>query len=186
MIGVLVSPVAIAKGADETLPAELMALIGKKLPPVASGKARASFSNFELKGSFGAGDIGFEEGVYLRKWPVVLVTRIHKDMTTELLDVLMLPKKLIDWRYEGDGISTKSNKFIFVKNRFALSERCRTGEEDERMILGLVKPESGKSLCTHFSNHVKQAWMVGGENGKISPISPDGLQCMYLTMDDCF
>ena len=77
-------------------------------------------------------------------------------------------------------------EFSGIQGRFSLSENCRSSEEDERMIFGLVKPEKGKETCSHFSKRVKLAWKIDRESGKITPMPTQGLQCFYLTMDDCF
>jgi hypothetical protein len=169
---------------DMSLPVEVQALIGMKIPPIIAGKASANIPNFVSKTS-GWGAISFDEGIVGDKWPVFIVELINADRSREVLDVQLLPNNLIDWRYLGRE-SEQLEKFKHVKNRFSFSTSCRVDERDERLVFGLVKPEKGKQTCSHFSKRVKLAWLIDRQSGKISPMQTQGLQCFYLTMDDCF
>lgn len=196
-----------AQSVEEVLPPDVRALVGMKLAPVRVEEkdikrapwakplspdyvqmAPARIPNFISMGSSGGGGLGlgFEEGVVAGKWPVFIVERIGADMSREILDALMLPKDLIDWHFADGNSGNISDHFIFIKGRFSLSERCRSSEEDERIIVGLIKQEKGKETCSHFSKQVKLAWMIDRQSGKITPMPTQGLQCFYLTMDDCF
>ncbi|MBI3223188.1 MAG: hypothetical protein HYZ46_09050 [Nitrosomonadales bacterium] len=170
---------SIALGADDVMPNEVRALIGMKL------QSSESTSNFISMGSSGVGEFGIEEGVVAGKWPVLIVERIAVGGPGEILDVLMLPKNLINWHFVGGELKNVSDHFKFIKDRLSFSQKCEFGEDDERIIVGLIKPEKGKEICAHYSKHVKLAWMIDRQSGKITPISTQGLQCFYLVEDDC-
>lgn len=169
-----------AQCADEAMPLEVKALIGTRIPPHVSSKGligRADIPNFVPKNSVGAA-ISFEEGVFNGKWPAFVIERDNKDMSTEILAIQMIPKELIDWEFFG-------GQFHNVEGRYSLSEHCQSHEDDERWIVGLVKPEKGKADCGHNSKRIKQTWMIDQQTGRITPISSQGLQCYYLTIGSC-
>ena len=169
-----------AYAAEDSMPPEVKALIGTRIPPYVSSKGqigRADIPNFVSKNSSWA-SISFEEGVFSGKWPAFIVERDNKDMSTEILDIQMIPKELIDWEFVG-------GQFQNVEGRYSLSEHCKSREDDERWIVGLVKPEKGKADCGHNSKRIKQTWMVDQQTGRITPISPKGLQCYYMAISSC-
>lgn len=187
---------------DISLPPEVQALVGMKIPPVIKGKvsvARGSIPGFFMLGSSGSGEtsdgrnIGLETGVLASGRPMLFVTGIHKDLTTEILDVLMLPPDLIDWYFEGNfeyefqhHKANPERHFKWRTGRFTLSESCRSNKGDERIILGLIKQEKGKETCSHYSKRVKQAWLIDKQSGRLTPISTWGLQCHYISEEDCY
>lgn len=149
-----------AQGADEVMPPEVKAIIGMKLSPKVVGRKQAEIPGFhritgaligqdELQGNM----LAYDEGVVGDKWPVFIVVRIASDQSAEILDAQMLPANLIEWRLV-DG----NRKYL--EGRYRFSVNCKIEEEDKRLIMGLVKPEKGKSDCAHFSRRVKQAWQV--------------------------
>ncbi len=147
---------------EASLPPEVKALIGLKVPPEVVGKKPPRIPNFIHHGSAVLGGVGknfpgchpgYAEGVVGARWPVFYVECIYPDKSVEILDVQMLPENLLEWRFEG-------GKFQYTKDRFRLSEVCRTNEADTRRIFGLVKPEEGKADCAHFSKRVERAWLI--------------------------
>jgi hypothetical protein len=190
---------------DAPLPPEVQALIGMKLPPVrVEGKdikmhpdikQRPDFVFMQthipgythIEGNIASlkdkpgSQLWYETGFIGGKWPVLLVRRLHKDMSYEILDAQMLPANLIEWTFAN-------GKLQDVKGRFRLSGYCQIGNKEDvsRTIVGLIKPEKGKSDCSHDSRRVKQAWEIDQQSGHVAPISTQGLQCHYLMMYDCF
>jgi hypothetical protein len=151
---------------DIPLPPEVQALVGMKISPVIKGKvsvarngipgflAVSSSSMVSRSGSSGetsdGGFIGLETGVLASGRPMLFVVGIHKDLTTEILDALMLPPDLIDWYFEGDFEYALQHDQAHLDryfkwhwqtgqpSRFTLSESCGSNKEDERMIIGLI------------------------------------------------
>ena len=86
-----------AQGADETLPPEVKALIGMKIPPKVVGKRGGDIPNFiQLNGGMlnrnignetPRAELGYEEGLVDKRWPVFIVSASHNDRTLEILDV---------------------------------------------------------------------------------------------------
>jgi hypothetical protein len=169
-----------ALAADDSIPAELRVLIGTKLSPHVSEKGqigRADIPNFISKNATG-GSLSFLEGVFSEKWPAFVVTRDNKDMSVEILDIQMIPSKLLDWKFVA-------GKFKNIEGRFSLSNPCRASEDDDRWIVGLIKPEKGKADCGHNSKRIKQTWLIDQQTGHITPIASKGLQCYYMAIGSC-
>lgn len=195
---------------DISLPPEVRALIGMKIPPVIKGKASGSIPGFFGLGSSAAmtgsgsdaiiegSSVGFQTGVLASGRPMLFVTGHDKDLTTKIFDALMLPPDLIDWYFEGDfeyalqhdqAHPDRYFKWYWQTGqtgRFVLSETCRSHEDDERIIIGLIKQQKGKEGCSHYTKRVKQAWLIDKQSGRLMPISTKGLQCHYITVDDCY
>lgn len=198
---------------DIPLPPEVQALIGMKIPPVVKGNksvARNGIPGFlavsssvalSRSGSSQSDDgktLGLETGVLASGRQLLLVAAIRQDLTTEILDALMLPPDLIDWYFEGNFEYAlqhdRAHRDRYFKwywqagqvGRFALSESCGANEEDERIIIGLIKQEKGKETCSHYSKRVKLAWLLDKQSGRLKPISTQGLQCHYISEDDCY
>lgn len=192
---------------DISLSPDVQALVGMKISPVVKGGvsvASGSIPGFLVLGSSaavtGSGSDAIIEGRYI--WfqtgvasgrPMLFVMGGHKDLTTKIFDVLMLPPDLIDWYFEGDfeyefqhHKADTDRHFKWRTGRFTLSESCRSNKNDERLILGLIKQEKGKETCSHYSKRVKQAWLIDKQSGRLTPISTRGLQCHYISMDDCY
>jgi hypothetical protein len=189
---------------DAPLPSEVQKLVGIEIPPVVKGKASGSIPGFLALGSSaavtGSGfsptiqgrEIGFETGT-VNGLPMLFVTGHDKDLTTRIFDVLMLPPDLNDWYFEGDfeyalqyDQAHPDRYFKWRKNRFTLSETCWSHKDDERYILGLIKQEKGKKTCSHYSKRVKLAWMIDKQSGRLTPLPTQGLQCHYITEEDCY
>jgi hypothetical protein len=164
--------------------------------------AVSSSSMVSRSGSSGetsdGGFIGLETGVLASGRPMLFVVGIHKDLTTEILDALMLPPDLIDWYFEGDFEYALQHDQAHLDryfkwhwqtgqpSRFTLSESCGSNKEDERMIIGLIKQEKGKETCSHYSKRVKFAWLLDKKSKRLTPISTRGLQCHYISEEDCY
>src|SRR5712691_614874 len=173
---------------EASLPPEVKALIGLKVPPEVAGKKTPRIPNFTSRGGaigFGIdkkrcpGQSGYKEGVVGGRWPVFLIDCIYPDLSVEILDAQTFPENLLEWRFEG-------GKFQYTKDRFRFSDACRASEAENRRIFGLVKPEEGKADCAHFSNRVERAWLIDKRSGRITPLAPKGLQCHYETMSSCY
>ena len=177
-----------AQCGDDSLPPEVKALIGKKLPPKVSGMKQAEIPKFIDVGGALLVDSGeavttvlaYSEGVFAGKWTVFFMERTYQpSQEKEILDARMLPANLLDWRLKNDIPEGNSGQY-------KLSGRCRINDKDERVILGLVRPERGKSDCAHFSKRIKQAWQMDMKLGCLIPIATKDLQCEYITMNDCY
>lgn len=173
---------------DDSLPPEVKALIGKKLPPKIAGISPSEIPNFiEANGALlvDSGDtaisvLAYSEGVLAQKWPVFFMVRIyHPSRETEILDARILPANLLDWRLKNGVVEENSG-------HYKLSGRCRANKEDARIILGLVRTERGKEGCSHFSRRIKQAWQMDVKSGSLALVATQGLQCEYITMNDCY
>jgi hypothetical protein len=165
-----------AQAAEEPLPPEVKALIGMKVSPVVAGRTPGVIPNFIKSNGSGGGrgaDIYYEFGVVASKWPVLLVERVYEDRAIEILNIQMLPSSLLDWRFVR-------GEFIEVKGRFHLSPYCKANEEDKRIIVGLMTPVVAQSGCIHLrSKLVKRAWQIDEQDGQVTAISPQSLQCVY-------
>lgn len=190
---------------DIPLPSEVQALVGMKIPPVIKGEAGGSIPGFFVLGGVpalsasGSSEISdgrnleLRTGVLASGRPMLFLMAYDKNLTREILDALMLPPDLNDWYFEGDfeyalqhDQAHPDRYFKWRKNRFTLSETCWSHKDDERIIIGLIKQEKGKETCSHYSKRVKQAWLIDKQSGHLAPISTRGLQCHYISMDDCY
>lgn len=196
---------------DIPLPPEVQALVGMEIPPVIKGDARGSIPGFFMLGSSGPlsryginetadgrSSFGLETGVLANGRPMLFVTVIHKDLTTDILDALMLPPDLIDWYFEGDfeyafqhdqAHPDRYFKWYWQAGqteRFVLSESCGSNKDDKRLIIGLIKQEKGKETCSHYSKRVMLAWLIDKRSGRLMPMPTRGLQCHYISEEDCY
>ncbi len=167
---------------DEPLPQEVKALIGMKIPPKVLGRRGGDIPNFievgggmlnrKIGSEVPKAELGYDEGVVDRKWPVFIVSAGHNDRTLEILDVQLLPKNLINWRYANGKImgAGKGNHFIF-------SARCQYGKGDDRIIFGLEDP-----TVEHdgMSTRIERAWEVDPLSGQIKSISTKNITCAIL------
>lgn len=175
-----------ARGAEVAMPPEVKALIGMKLPPKIVGRTPADIPGFyQMSGALiwteekQGNALTYDEGVVGDKWPVFIVGRISSDKSAEILDAQMLPANLIEWRLDNGNRK-------YLEGRYRFSVNCKIKEKDTRIILGLVKPEKGKSDCAHFSSRVKLAWQVDRQSGRITPMPTKGMKCEYITMSACY
>lgn len=125
--------------------------------------------------------LGFDEG-FINRIPGFIVTKIYADLSLELIDVISLPPALVEWRL-------LKGKVVYVTDRYRLSPSCESKGSTSDLgvyvrVVGLVKPERGKSDCAHESAMVRRAWGIS-EDGHISEIETSGLKCHYITMNDC-
>lgn len=125
--------------------------------------------------------LGFEEGV-LNGTPVLLVAQIHPDLSTVVVSVEVLPPDLIEWEMVG-------GETVFIPGRYRLSESCELVVQSSQLAsfehrIGLVRPDSGKSDCTHKSRQVSRAWGIS-KDGHVTQLPTTDLQCEYITMNDC-
>jgi hypothetical protein len=175
-------PTSNAQVADEPLPPEVEVLIGMRIPPKIVGKRGGDIPNFVL---FGGGmlnkqignempraELVFDEGIVSEKWPVFIVSASHTDRTLEILDVRLLPKKLISWRYANGKIkgAGKGDHFIF-------STDCLYAKGDGRIIFGLEDP-----TVEHkgFSTRIERAWEIDQQSGHIKTIPTRNITCAIL------
>lgn len=176
LIGMKLQPVHV-KGKNiksiKPLPTDYVSVYPAVIPGFINVGGALFFENTNPKYS-----LAYNEGFADGKWPVFLIERIYEDMTKEILDVQGLPEKLIEWKIDGQQAR-------YIKGRFRLSENCRFGDENDLNIFGLVKPEQKKSNCGHFSKHVIRAWKINTQSGRVNPIATRGLQCYFLTMNEC-
>lgn len=187
-IAVGTASVGKAQCGNDSLPSEVKALIGMKLPPKVAGMKQAEIPGFiEVNGAVLADSgeknisvLAYSEGVLDGEWAVFFVERIYNpDRTKEVLDARILPANLLDWRLVN-GKPMENN------GQYRLSGRCHANGEDTRVILGLIKPERGKEDCGHFSRRIKQAWEMDLKSSCLVPIAIQGLKCEYITMNDCY
>lgn len=167
---------------DEPLPPEVKKLIGMKIPPKNIGKSGAPIPNFIR---FGEGnlnrqigdetpraELGYEEGLFDEKWPVFIVSSSHDDRTLEILDVRLLPKKLINWRYANGKITR-----LEVGNFLIFSPYCQYEKNVDRIIFGLEDP---KFEHDNYSIRIERAWEIDPQTGRIKSISTQGVTCAIL------
>jgi hypothetical protein len=167
------------QGIEESVPVEVKRLVGMKMPPKVVNREQADIPGYVvargrlldwLKGNKSSGvRLAYVEGVVDGKWPVLLVKAIYIDRTIEILDAQILPSEWIDWRY-------KDGTFQWIANRYDLSQ-CRLGSGDGRIVVGLVKPDKKGSS---YSTRVKLAWTIDQDDGHITSIPTQGVQCVIL------
>lgn len=97
-----------ARDEKEVLPPEVAAMIGMRIPPKVVGREPSElpkfipFSSGMLNRKFGdeshKAELGYDEGIIDKKWPVFIVSAIHSDKTIEILDARLLPKNKVNWR----------------------------------------------------------------------------------------
>lgn len=171
-----------AQGADEPLPPEVKKLVGMKIPPKVNGRTPAAIPGFiRLSGRMLDRQIGIEtsraeliseEGLLDEKWPVFIVYASHADKTREILDVRLLPKNLINWRYVNGKIvgAGKGDFYIF-------STWCQYAKGDGRIIFGLEDPTVEHN---GMSTRIKRAWEIDSRSGYIKSISTQNISCAIL------
>ncbi len=167
---------------DEPLPPEVKALIGMKIPPVIKDREPGRtpkfirFSEGMLNRQIGnetpKAELGYEEGIIGEKWPVFIVSAVHKDLTIEILDIHLLPKNLINWRYINGEVK-RLEKGIF----YIFSVDCLYREGNERIIFGLEDPKVERD---GMSTRIIRAWEVDQQNGHIKSISTRNITCAIL------
>lgn len=177
--------------AREPNPPEIQALVGMKISPK-NNTTPGSLADFRrVEGSLLVLDPDNQTWIgmptldfgFFDNTPVFILSRISSDKSTEIMDVQMLPKAVLE-------MQLKDGKVVANHNGYRFSEHCNllnpaVGMKDLFWIFGLVKPEKGKSDCTHNSRRVFKAWRVDQRNGNIEEIQPDNVQCEYFTMDNC-
>lgn len=187
-------------------PPEVQALIGTKIAPlIRQGQAlpdkRAGDGNSRPTKKKVVGDIpgfksinetllthdsvafsiGLHEG-FIYRTPGFITTRIYPDLNLEVMDVVALPPGIVEWRLVGETI-------VYISKRFRFSTYCESLEKPSGLdkyvrIVGLIKPERGKTDCGHDSTRVKRAWGVE-RDGRVVEIEANQLKCQYFAMNDC-
>lgn len=167
---------------DEPLPLEVRKLIGMKIPPKVVGREPSElpkfipFSSGMLNRKLGdeshRAELGYDEGVVDKKWPVFIVSVIHSDKTIEILDARLLPKNKVNWRYTNGKIEPleKGSFYIF-------SAYCLHGKGDGRIVFGLEDPKVERK---GFSTRIERAWEIDQQSGHIKSISTRNITCAIL------
>lgn len=188
LVPLLVATVALTLSAcvsAEIEPPEIKALIGMKIPPAIEGKASGNIPDFVSVGSLLGVDFedgfsfAFEEGLYANKWYVLIASRFFEWFRgEEIVAVLVLPEKLRNWEYRNG---------IFEPRREGLpfSRRCRSSEDDKRVIVAFYEQRIGKNCVYARSDKVKRAWMFDVHKRAFFPIPTKGLWCEDPVDEEC-
>lgn len=175
-----------ARGADEAMPPEVKALIGTKIPPKVKNHTPADHIPNFISREWALIDdrsdrrLAYTSGYFLGKWPVIIIERIYRDKTIEILDAHLLPENQIEWQFIN-------GEFKDLDGRYRIGF-CRIAGTDnyKQIILGLVQSEKNKTDCSHFSRHVKSVWKLDQEDGHLIAMSTKNVQCNYETLNSCY
>lgn len=167
---------------DEPLPPEVKKLIGMKIPPKIIGKSGAPIPKFL---SFGGGmlnrqigdaaswaELIYEEGTVEEKWAAFIVYASHADKSRVILDARLLPRELINWRFENGKI-----KWLENEEKLIFSIFCHHGGGNDRIIFGLEDPKYERD---GYSTRIERAWEVDPQTGRIKSIPTQGIICAIL------
>jgi hypothetical protein len=126
-----------------------------------------------------------EEG-FINKIPLFLIGKATEGATSlKVLGAQAIPPELYEFRL---NLKKKGSPPVdYLPGRYSLSEGCsyNIAANDERIIIGLVKPEIGKEDCAHYSRRVGRAWRIDRKTGRIEAISTKGLQCYCVAEGNC-
>jgi len=189
-----------AWSADAPLPPDAQVLIGKKIPAAVKGKAVGAIPGFlSLGGALVGNDthgrmLGYDEGVMSDGSPLLVVSATDNDRNMEILDVLKLPPDLMTWYFEGDfkyalqHHPSKNFKWRRGREYYILSDSCEINhaEVKDQIIFALIYQEKGKEDCSHFSKHVKKAWMLDKKTWRLKTLPTKNMRCQYVAEDDCY
>lgn len=123
---------------------------------------------------------------FLNNTPVFLIGKKNKGRTaTEVLDAQVIPPEL--YEFSLNPKKKGSPPVDDIPGRYSLSEGCSYNivGNDERIIIGLVKPEIGKEDCAHYSRRVGRAWRIDRKTGRIDAIPTKGLRCYCVAEGNC-
>lgn len=118
--------------------------------------------------------------IYSAHHSAIAVVRRDKDLDRLILDAQVLPSKLLT--YELINKTTRLRKHWH--RYYSVGSYC--ARSDGEVVVGLMRPETGKHNCIHYSHQVIKAWQVNLKDGQLKEISPTGVVCHYFDAeDDC-
>lgn len=161
----------------------IKSLIGMRITPIVPKKEAGRIPRLQSMGSYSLLKIGpilygLEEG-FIGKESGFVVDRIEPDLTYVILDGRTVSQELMSYAIVG-GKGVFSEKRI-KKYRITPCELEKTGEP----VIGLMRPETGKEGCEHWSRQVKEAWRLNTKTEKLEDISPKGIRCYYGAESGC-
>lgn len=175
-------------------PPEVKALIGLRIAFDNPAISRNKIPGFHEVGGSVLADIAndsmpyalvLDEG-FVNNRPTFLISKSMGHATSiEVLDAQVIPPELYEFRL---NLKKKGSPPVdYLPGRYSLSEGCsyNIAANDERIIIGLVKPEIGKEDCAHYSRRVGRAWRIDRKTGRIEAISTKGLQCYCVAEGNC-
>lgn len=117
---------------------------------------------------------------FLKKQSVLIVNLLNQDgVSRTIVDVKLLPKALLEMQLKASG------EIFEKKDGYRFSDLCEIAESSSNYkVVALVIPERDKRIVAHRSQHVKQAWRVSLESGKLTEISTHKISCYTEPIDD--
>lgn len=164
--------------------AGIFSLVGMQIRPAIPGKKQGDIPAWNsISGrllSSASNDsrynIVVEEG-YVDSEGGFIVINLDIDLTQRILDAKVIPKELRQY----DVVHGKAIWNRNAANRFRLSS-CEL--PDGRGVIGIMRPEVGKSGCMHWSRRVKRAWQFNETTAKLQEILPTGIRCYHSDAED--
>ncbi len=167
-----------AQAADGALPPEVKALIGMKIPPKAPGRQGDVPGWLDLDGKGIVNSIGFSI-LQKDKVTILAIDSVDpKDQTKTILDVRMIPGRLLN-RYIQDGqVQLKKNDMQLYR----ITTACLRHDiqESEGVLMAMWRYEPGTTNCGGPSSLVKNAWLLNPESGELTNVSTDGVTCREI------
>lgn len=165
-------------------PPEVEALIGMRIPSEKQGSF-GKIPGWKTKGWTALSisprpqqDMSVEELYRDDEFIFIIKLFDKKDWSTTILDAQILPLRLLEYQ-------TKNGELVWKKNTqgYNFESMCQNPQLDT--VVGLMRPEPGKEICTHKSKQVQRAWKIDKKTGHITEIPPQGVSCHWETEDFC-
>ncbi len=163
-----------AEGVEESLPSEVRALVGMKIPDMEpSGKGGIPGWHSKRGTLLGKQRVGVEE-LYRGSTFIFLVSGLDETgKNRTVLGVQVLPLNLLSY-YEKDG------ELMFTRHSKKYQFESLCYRQKGEIVVGLMRPERGSEDCRHTTKQIKRAWSIDEQSGRISEISTQGVSCSFM------
>jgi hypothetical protein len=161
-----------------------------KIPPKVVGERTGGIPDFIAAQSrltdwqIGKGNtravLGIDAGIVSEKWPAFIVRAIYGDRSVEILDIRLLPKKMLVWGYANGAIIPGKGEYVFEVGCLHVNSEGQPDTE-RRLIVGL---EDTSFESDGYSTRIARAWEIEPQNGHIKSIPTVNIICPIVGGDD--
>lgn len=186
-------PVEIDSLAGAPLPPEIQELIGMIIPTVM--RVEPWYNNktrkLETREVLHSGDIpnffkedGGAEPVefgFINRIPVLVVVKIRPNREREIVNIAVIPSKLLNVYFEDGKAKHRPNGYAFFEPcDFRASANLANKYSGVR---ALAKSESGKSEIAHTTRRIRMAWGIVRDTMRLELVDPKTVECFNMAAD---
>lgn len=172
-------------------PSQVQTLIGVKIPDepnyASLGWRAGSISDVIPEWSCLGGERSGEfivDPCYHRDGIAAIVTMHHASRSPDssmVVDALVLPFEVVLPPFDVRQQFGWDAKMRRDRQRQYAYSSCSTQKkrDGKPIVVALVRPESGKKTCGHFTRRIKQVWQLDKQTQRLEPISSENVFCWW-------